>query len=76
MPISLLVGTFRFLCFEDFKAQFFHGILIEVFTVTIPYIVVISVYTVERNGMFFFGALGISIHLTSLLFAVRHIHAA
>ena len=76
IPVCLLAGTFRFLPFGDFQAQFFHGVLIELFTVTFPYIAVICVHASERKGMFFFGLFGVIVHVTSFFFSLKHVHAA
>ena len=71
-----MTGTFRFLPFGDFKAQFFHGVLLEIFLVVIPFLALIIVYGKERGGLFLLAIVGIIANVLSIILAVKHIHNA
>ena len=76
MPLCTVAGTFRFLPFDDFKAQFFHGVLIELFLEVIPFAIIIILYCSERGGFFLIGLVALIQTILSLLITIKHVHSA
>ena len=72
----MLSSTFRFLSLLDFQAQISQGLLIEILTVTLPFIAIVVTYGTESGSMVLYGLIGILLHLVNLLMALKHIHAS
>ena len=72
----MLSSTCRFLSPHDFQAQISQGLLIEMLTVTLPFIGIVVAYGTESGDMVLYGLIGVLLHLANLLMALRHNHAS
>ena len=74
MPLCILTGTYRFMPYCDFPAQFYQGLLIEAMCVTLPYLALVCIYMANHPGFFLWGTLGIVVHLVNFVFIVCHVY--
>ena len=75
LPLCLFAGTTRYLPYFDFPAQVNTGIIIEVITITVPFLTIAALYSsYQEDGVDFVILIGIMTHIAELLLSLKHIH--